>query len=106
MMRVQATESRKRQWRVMRYLRAFSLVEVAVAAGAQATAVKQFVYCLRDAGIVKKIGGNRWQLVKDLGPCAPIGRQGNGMYDVNSGVVYGFMTSNKTNKTNKTNKGA
>ena len=77
------TGKRQKMWAVMRFLRTFTLREVALAAEAGLSATRRFAGQLRGAGVIEPIGGGaKWRLAVDLGPLHPVFR-GRAMFDVN-----------------------
>ena len=101
------------QWRVIRFWekngKEFGVLDITVATNLPRGRVREFVWLLRKAGILKqvadlgKLGGPRYRLARDLGPKTPVQRY-TGIYDPNSGafIPYAARADIKQQQTIKT----
>lgn len=88
--------ARARAWRSMRILRTFTQAELQMTAEIRRANVKFFVARLLDAGYLRiatpRRGGyspNRYRLVRDSGPLAPIPWKNGEVFDPNTRQIWG-----------------
>jgi predicted ArsR family transcriptional regulator len=60
-----------RMWKVIRYLRDFTMRDLIRTAEVKRENARSFVKALRRAGIVRNVGYRDWVLIKDVGPRRP-----------------------------------
>lgn len=88
----------ERAWRVIRYLKTFTIPQVMAIADVKRTNLRKYVKVLVQTGCVVVTQKNRsgeagsyshYFLVRDLGPKRPLKRKDGTIYDPNHDEVYG-----------------
>ncbi|MBF0459582.1 MAG: hypothetical protein HQK99_16960 [Nitrospirae bacterium] len=104
--------ARLRAWRIMRIGKMFTMCELATLAEAGSSNIKHWLYCLEQAGYIKKVGTrkrdtgigkqNVYRLVKNTGLEAPVQKGMNFLYDPNTKEYWAKDNSKLPEPTPKT----
>ena len=90
-------EGRARCWRAMRVFGSFSVPQLCMAAETTPSNARFYLRALQSAGFVKKVkeaesgragSYDRWALIRNSGPDAPIWRTDQTVFDPNTNLIY------------------